>query len=264
MDKDAPSPDNDGHDDGEPPWVEDPIWDSEAYNHHLEKMAEEISGMIPEMPFLSDEDCSGIAEALKIDDLKFKLIILALYNGLECREMAQDITSDLNEAFSTLHLISDKLTEVAEELNGASRDVRRLLNLAYSSSGERGMKSSLQKLIDPLMPVDREWCMAHEEERFDGISEDHALELIESVQRPMRMLLELVPQKPRGSPGRTYRNAIIRELAKAYEEVAGEIPTCTPTGRFVLLCQFTLGVLGVDDTGLENAVQRTLRDLKAG
>ena len=262
MDKDAPSPDDDGHDDGEPAWMRDPFWDSEAYFHQLEKEIDEISGVIPETPLLPAEVCSEIAEALQMDESKFALIILAVYNGLVRRKIAHLVVPDLRQAFSTLHRISGKLTKVAEELNGASRHVRRLLNVAYSSRGERGMKCRVQKMIEPLMPDEREWIMAHVDERFERISENYALAMIQCVLHPMRMLLELKPRKRRGSPGRSLRNAIIRELAEAYEEVVGEIPTSTPTGRFMLLCQLTLDALGVDNAGLESAVQRTLHDLK--
>jgi hypothetical protein len=160
-------------------------------------------------------------------------------------------TPRIKEAFSTLHRISRKLTDVAEELMQASNDVQRLLDLAYTSRGKRGMISGLQSLIDPLMPKDLDWCMAHLEERSDEIYEDNALAMIEAVRRPVAMLL-----------GRSSRNFAIRDLGRVYSDTFGEPPTCTPNGRFMLLCQLVLDALGVDSKGLENAVQRVLRDLK--
>ena len=92
--------------------------------------------------------------------------------------------------------------------------------------------------------------------------EDDALAMIETVRHPIAMLLELEPKKGRGSPGREFRNSVIRDLAKVYAQMLGETPTCTPNGRFVLLCQLVFDALEVDSKGLENAVQRVLRDLK--
>ena len=261
MDKDAPSPDNDDFYDGGPPWMRVFLSHTEAdFPPSVE--LHEFCAMMAGAPVLPAEECSAIAETLKMDESKFARIILAVYDGLMRRKIAHLATPGLRQAFSSLHDISRKLTEVAEELNGASRHVRRLLNVAYSSRGERGMKCRVQKMIEPLMPNEREWIMAHVDERFERISENYALAMIQCVLHPMRMLLELKPRKRRGSPGRSLRNAIIRELAEAYEEVVGEIPTSTPTGRFMLLCQLTLDALGVDNAGLESAVQRTLHDLK--
>jgi hypothetical protein len=242
--------------------MKDPYWNSEAYLNDSKKQADEMSAISQEPVLLAHEVCSEIAEALNMDKPKFKLIVREVYEGLRRRKVARIVGPEYIEAFSTLRRISDKLTEVAEELNGANIDLHRLLYVAYSSRSERGMKSGLQNLIDPLMPADREWVMAYVEERLDGTSENYALELIESVHRPIRMLLGLKPRKPRGSPGRSLRNAVIRELATAYEEIVGEIPTGTPSGQFTLLCQLTLDALGMDDTGLESAVQRVLHDLK--
>jgi hypothetical protein len=101
--------------------------------------------------------------------------------------------------------------------------------------------------------------MAHLEERCDEIYEDDALVAIEGVRRRITMLLELEPRRPRGPPGRSFRNSVIRELAKVYSDALGEPPTCTPNGRFMQLCQLVLDTLGVNSKGLENAVQRVLR-----
>ena len=97
---------------------------------------------------------SDAHEALDIDNSKTQIIHCALYNLMMRRKIARLSASNIGEAFATLHRISRKLTEAAEELRQASYDVGRLLDLAYSSNGKRGMMSGLQLLTDPLMPKD--------------------------------------------------------------------------------------------------------------
>ena len=241
----------------------DPCWQSEAFFEQQKKQGEEMSGLVPHppTPLLPDAMCSAIAEALDIDDCKIQLIHCALYNLMLRRKIARLSASKISEAFSTLHRISRKLTEGAEELRQASYDVGQLLDLACTSRGKRGMTSGLQLLTDPLMPKDRDWWMAHLEERSEETYEDDALAMIEAVRRPIAMLLELEPKRPRGSPGREFRNSVIRDLAKVYTDTLDEAPTCTPNGRFMLLCQLVFDALEVDSKGLENAVGRVLRSL---
>ena len=194
---DSSLPDDEGFCEGEPDWITDPYFQSEAFFEQQRKESEEVSGLIPLPPasVLPDAMCSAIAEALHIDDYKTQIIHLALYNLMMRRKIARLSASNIGEAFATLHRISRKLTEAAEELRQASYDVGRLLDLAYSSNGKRGMMSGLQLLTDPLMPKDLNWCMAHIEERSDERYEDDALAMIETVRHPIAMLLELEPKK---------------------------------------------------------------------
>ena len=113
------------------------------------------------------------------------------------------------------------------------------------------MMSGLQLLTDPLMPKDLDWCMAHLEERSDEIYEDDALAMIEAVRRPIAMLLELEPKKVavhRAESSVTPSSVIWQRCTL---QLLGETPTCTPNGRFMLLCQLVFDALEVDSKGLD-------------
>jgi hypothetical protein len=83
------------------------------------------------------------------------------------------------------------------------------------------------------------------------------------LNRPLLRLLEVEQENEGGAPGKRHRNLVIDELAPVYRWVYGEDPVTTPGGKFALLCSLVLEEIGIDIEGLDSAIARRLKKLKA-
>jgi hypothetical protein len=87
--------------------------------------------------------------------------------------------------------------------------------------------------------------------------------LAHALNEPLARLLEIERQNEGGAPGKLYRNYVIQELAPIYQNVHGKLPTTTPGGGFVTMCELVLGAIGLETDGVEKAVGRVLGRIKA-
>lgn len=85
------------------------------------------------------------------------------------------------------------------------------------------------------------------------------VDILESMKRPIEQILDFEQHIPYGAPGNQPRNIAIYFLALRFEQIFGQVPTSTPSGRFVLLCELALDAIGLRTEGLEKAVARILR-----
>lgn len=83
--------------------------------------------------------------------------------------------------------------------------------------------------------------------------------MLRSLNRPLLDFLALAARKGAGSPGKLFRNAAVSHLAEVFTEITGESPTTSAGGRFVTFCDQVLIGIGIDPTGLDEAVKRNLR-----
>lgn len=82
--------------------------------------------------------------------------------------------------------------------------------------------------------------------------------LIHALNTPVREYLELASRHRGGRTGQPFRNAVIRQLARAYREITGKKPTSSPRGAFAHWCELILDSLGMSTEGLEAALLRQL------
>jgi hypothetical protein len=66
-----------------------------------------------------------------------------------------------------------------------------------------------------------------------------------------------------GNPGRIYRNHVLIRLAASFHHVFATTPTTTVDGPFELLAADVLPLFDLDTDGLDQAIKRCLRHLKA-
>ena len=66
-----------------------------------------------------------------------------------------------------------------------------------------------------------------------------------------------------GAKGKPYRRYAIAVLAEAFPSLFGVKPTSSPGGTFCTLCDHVLPELGEDTEGLETAIQRVLKEVRA-
>lgn len=83
--------------------------------------------------------------------------------------------------------------------------------------------------------------------------------LIEILTEPLRRQLDLVGLGKSGAPERSYRNHVIKVMAELFPDLYEKRPTSTPSGPFLTLCEQVMGAIGMDSTGLDDAVIRLLR-----
>jgi hypothetical protein len=87
--------------------------------------------------------------------------------------------------------------------------------------------------------------------------------LAHTLNEPLARLLEIERQNEGGAPGKLYRNYVIQELARIYRNVSEALPTSTPRGGFVTMCELVLNAVGLETDGVEKAVGRILGRIKA-
>jgi hypothetical protein len=87
--------------------------------------------------------------------------------------------------------------------------------------------------------------------------------LAHTLNKPLAMHLEMERQNKGGAPGKLYRNYVIQELVPIYRRVYGRFPTTTPGGGFATMCELVLTAINLKTDGLEKAIVRVLKQIKA-
>lgn len=103
----------------------------------------------------------------------------------------------------------------------------------------------------------------------ESIARAQAPEIVQGHIRQLRRRLEAYlaldrAHSRRGAEGKPYRKHAIAILAGAFPSLFDAEPTSSPGGAFCTLCEHVLPELGEDTGGLDTAVQRTLKELRAG
>jgi hypothetical protein len=99
-----------------------------------------------------------------------------------------------------------------------------------------------------------------------GLKEGPALlrYAIERINQPIKTWFELDRLnrggRPRKNPARDFLLFRLAEVARA---ITGRRPTATAGGRFVRLCAPVVAACGLDDRGIERAVEKALKELSA-
>jgi hypothetical protein len=89
------------------------------------------------------------------------------------------------------------------------------------------------------------------------------IKLAQTLNEPLARILEIERHNEGGAPAKLYRNYVIQELAPIYHRVHGKFPTPTPRGGFVTMCELVLDVVDLETEGVDKAVGRVLKRIKA-
>jgi hypothetical protein len=235
---------------------------------------------LPLTTVLDAAACSDIADAFGFDEQEIQLIHRRLCYARAHQDFGWIFAP--TDVVQSLRTIADRLADLAAEFNFGNEILRDLLEVALCCSGETQEHPLVRTIMRGLARYpDRAQAgscdqsssqFSYDQGKFfsscvqrysESAIANFPLAVIETLQEGVEQLLELVPEKSRGSPGNSYRRAVICELASAYEEIFGEAPTCSGEGRFMQLCEHVFEAVGLSDAGFETAVGRVLRSRKA-
>lgn len=98
-----------------------------------------------------------------------------------------------------------------------------------------------------------------------GIEYGHLLirHIVRRVRQPIEDWMAENNQNPGGRPPDIRRKYVIRQLAHAAPEIIGGSPTASTSSDFVQLCVAVFQVFELPDEGIEDAVERELRELSS-
>jgi hypothetical protein len=87
---------------------------------------------------------------------------------------------------------------------------------------------------------------------------------IERINQPIKTWFELDRLNRGGRPTKNpARDLLLLRLAERAQAILGRRPTATAGGRFVRLCADVVVACGLDDRGIERAVEKALKELSA-
>jgi hypothetical protein len=130
----------------------------------------------------------------------------------------------------------------------------------------------LRSEIESLSSETPEFRMAQIEDRLRTRREARGLEhggelfmhFLERINQPFKAWLELDRRNKGGRPSKNLpRDYLLFRLAEAARAIIGRRPTATAGGRFVRLCAAVVVACGLDDRGIERAVEKALKELSA-
>jgi hypothetical protein len=131
-------------------------------------------------------------------------------------------------------------------------------------------RHDLQSEIEELSAEDPDFRMAQIEERLAPHREARGLEhggeffthYIERINKPMKHWIELDRLNRGGRPLKNLaRDLLLFRLAEAAPAIIGRKATATAGGRFVQLCEAVDMACGLEDRGIERAVEKAIREL---
>jgi hypothetical protein len=134
--------------------------------------------------------------------------------------------------------------------------------------GEELRFRELQSVIDDLAAEDPDFRMAQLEERLESRREARGLEhggqffvhCIERINREIQSWLELDRLNKGGRPPKSVaRDYLLIRLVEAARAIIGRKATATAKGRFVRLCADVCVACGLDDRGIERAVEKAIK-----
>ena len=85
--------------------------------------------------------------------------------------------------------------------------------------------------------------------------------VVRRVSQPLRDWMAANNQNPGGRPPDIRRRHVIRQLALAAPEIIGRAPTASTNSPFVQLCVAVFQAFELPDEGIEDAIERELREL---
>ncbi len=96
-----------------------------------------------------------------------------------------------------------------------------------------------------------------------GIEYGHLLirHIVRRIRQPIEDWMTENNQNPGGRPPDIRRKYVIRQLGHAAPEIIGGSPTASTSSDFVQLCVAVFQVFDLPDEGIEDAVERELREL---
>jgi hypothetical protein len=131
---------------------------------------------------------------------------------------------------------------------------------------------SLRSEIESLAAEDPDFRMVQIEERLAAHREARGLEhggeflmhIIERVSRSAKAFFEIERLNRGGRPPKDLaRSYLLIRLTEAAPSIIGGRATATARGRFVLLCAAAVAACGLDDSGIERAVERAIKVVRS-
>ena len=128
----------------------------------------------------------------------------------------------------------------------------------------------LKSEIESLTMDDPNFRMAQLEERLEyerrtiGLKNGSELlaYLIKTINQPIKAWFDVDRLNQGGRPPKTVeRDYLLLRLAAAAPAVIGRRPTATANGPFVRLCAAVVVACGLDDRGIERAVEKAIKEL---
>ena len=235
----------------------------------------------------SSEALKGLARELNLDDSQARELGIVLYHvdedfkafrgRLEGRQPRKELVRRLGIIAKLVGDLAIQLRNWEKTLaDFLPEDAREEIGVLMSFSAmEAALKrelrfSELQLHIEELADEDPEFRMAQLEERLLSRRQARGLEhggellthFVERINGPIKAFFELDRLNRGGRPStHQTRDYLLRRLAEAGRAVIGVRPSATAGGRFARLCVAVFAACGVDDTGIERAIERTLEKL---
>jgi hypothetical protein len=192
------------------------------------------------------------------------------------------IAKVLNDLEYELDRLSKTMTDFLPldpfEENGLFTTLREIGLLMSFTAMEAALKREIrsrdpESYIESVAGDHPDFRIAQIEERFEyqrqAIGLNHGPELlrysIERINQPIKTWFELDRfnrgGRPRKNPARDF---LLVPLGLAAPTIIGGEPTATAGGRFVRLCAAVVVACGLDDRGIERAVENALKELSLG
>jgi hypothetical protein len=201
--------------------------------------------------------------------------------GPELVRRFKRIAKVLNELEYELDRLSKAMTDFLPldplEENGLLTTLEQIGLLMSFTAMEAALKREIrsrdaESYIKSVAGDHPDFRIAQIEERFEyqrqAIGLNHGPELlryaIERINQPIKTWFELDRLNRGGRPRKNpARDLLLLRLAEAGRAIIGRRPTATAGGRFVRLCAAVVVRCGLDDQGIERAVEKALKELSA-
>ena len=187
----------------------------------------------------------------------------------------RDLQRDVERLKKTFELSAPVLRDLLRQTTyadlGGFFTAAIMSEIAQESVGPDLQFSRLQRIVKPRF--DQFNCAEIDRETEEGrreagkhIGQRLVNAVLITISKPVSSQVELERANRGGREQLLYRNYLIQELGRSYQDIFGKPPTTTKTGHFVRLCESVLDAVGLDSTGVEKAVPRVLKsaDLFAG
>jgi hypothetical protein len=215
-------------------------------------------------------------------------IVIDIRETIGAHQVAVNSRMPRRERNKRFEAMSKALACLEENLTAFSGHKDRTLSRIYATMlgqqlSNAGIESALgrrlfwpepdARLLDSREANEREGSYAlleaeHYRPARESIARAHTSEIVQGHIRQFRQRLDAFFALDRahnrgGAKEKTYRKHAIAVLAEAFPSLFDAEPTGSPGGTFCTLCEHVLPELGEDTDGLDTAVQRVLKDIRA-
>ena len=222
----------------------------------------------------------------KLDRVAHELGIVLYHvdKDLEFRRKTFEATQPRKELVRRLKRIAKFVDDLEFELHRwrntindfLPEDTRAEIGLLMSYSGmEAALNTEIRRYdlkseVEDLAAEDPDFRMAQIEERLAPHREARGLKhggeffthYIERINQPIRRWIELDRLNRGGRPLKNLaRDLLLFRLAEAAPAIIGRRATATADGRFVRLCEAVVVACGLEDRGIERAVEKAIKEL---